>query len=134
MAGKTYDECLNAWMAFIQLILALGFEINYKKLEAPTTSLVFLGIRICSETMSLSLPPDKLQKIQEVVLTFQHKHRATKRQLQSLAGKLNHAARVVRGGRTFLRHLLNAINKLRLPHHKTRIEGALKADIDWWAI
>ena len=54
---------------------------------------------------------------------------ANKRQL---AGKLNYASRVVRGGRTFLRRLLDAINALRLPHHKACIQGALLQDILWW--
>jgi hypothetical protein len=132
IAGETYDECLEAWVALIQLLMSLGFNINYKKLVSPSTDIVFLGVRINSETMQLSLPPDKLRQIKEVVTSFKHKQRATRRQLQSLAGKLNHAARVVRGGRTFLRRLLSAITKLRSPHHKTRVQGALKHDIDWW--
>ena len=38
----------------------------------------------------------------------------------------------MRGGPTFLRHLLNAINALRQPFHKVRINGALRGDIRWW--
>ena len=60
------------------------------------------------------------------VSDFLQKKQVTKRQLQSIAGKLSHAAKVVHGARLFLRHLFNAIGKLQ--HHKTRIQGAVKAD------
>jgi hypothetical protein len=57
----------------------------------------------------------------------------TKRQLHSIAGKLSHAAKVVCGARLFLRRrLFNAIGKLHHQNHKTRIHGAVKADLLWW--
>ena len=130
--GDTYSQCLESWVALIQLLLRLGFEVNYSKLKPPSRDITYLGIRIQSQSMELSLPPDKLDSINECLHTFKDKSRACKRQLQSLAGKLNYAARVVRGGRTFLRRLLDAINSLRFPHHKCRIRGALLKDIEWW--
>jgi hypothetical protein len=61
-----------------------------------------------------------------------NKKRVTKQQLQSLVGRLNFAARVVRGARLFLRRLFNAISTLKHPRHKLRLRGAVKADIVWW--
>ena len=133
VVGDTYQECLDAWMCLMQLLLNLGFNISYNKVEPPTTDIVFLGIEISSKTMQLSLPPAKLRDIRMCLQQFQLRRRASKRQLQSLAGKLNYASRVVRGGRTFLRRLLNAINALRLPCHKARIRGPLLDDIRWWS-
>lgn len=130
--GSTYEECLSAWLALINLLLKLGFDINYGKLVAPTTDIIFLGVNINSETMQLSLPLGKLTDIQQIVSEFMGRQRATKKQLQSLAGKLNHAARVVRGGRTFLRRILNCINKLQRPFHKAKLTGAIQKDIEWW--
>lgn len=130
--AESYDTCLQAWMDLIRLILKLGFDISYSKLAPPSTDMTFLGVRLRSDTMTLSLPPDKLTSIKSCLHNFKSRTRATKRQLQSLAGKLNHASRVVRGGRTFIRRLLTAIHKLRMPHHKARIQGALLGDISWW--
>jgi hypothetical protein len=130
--GDTYEECLQAWVALITLLLELGFEINYSKLEAPENSMVFLGIELNSIAMQLSLPKEKLSSIRSVIIDFMGRTRATKRQLQSLAGKLGHAAKVVRGGRTFLRRILNCINKLHRPYHKARIKGNVLKDIQWW--
>ena len=132
VVGESYEECLEAWVSLIQLIMHLGFDISYDKLQQPSQDIVFLGIRIQSQSMQVSLPSSKLDDIKACLHNFQRKKHATKRQLQSLAGKLNYAARVVRGGRTFLRRLLNAINSLRLSHHKIRLRGALMDDIKWW--
>ena len=130
--AQTYEACLEAWLALINLLLQLGFELNYKKLVAPTTRLVFLGIQFDTGSCELALPQEKLEDIVEVTGSFLRKSRATKRQLQSLAGKLNFAAKVVRGGRTFLRRILDSIKQLRRPHHKVRIAKAAKQDIEWW--
>ena len=130
--GESYDQCLEAWLALINLLLRLGFEINFKKLVAPTTCLVFLGVQLDSIACELTLPADKLVKIRDNVSSFLHMKRATKRQLQSLAGSLNFAAKVVRGGRSFLRRILNSIQQLRRPSHKARLDGAVRGDIVWW--
>jgi len=61
------------------------------------------------------------------------KQSITKRALQTLVGKLNFAARVVFGGRTFLRRMIDTVNSLRHPHHHIRPTVALKADLAWWA-
>lgn len=45
----------------------------------------------------MTLPEEKLADLHTVVSTFQRKGRATKNQLQRLAGKLNCACRVVYG-------------------------------------
>ncbi|XP_078583889.1 uncharacterized protein LOC144866402 [Branchiostoma floridae x Branchiostoma japonicum] len=58
--------------------------------------------------------------------------RISKRELLSLLGKLNWAARVVRGGRTFMRRLIDLSKTLRRPHHYARLSGEARADLDWW--
>ena len=93
---------------------------------------MFLGIQSDTCSLELSLPNDKLISIKECVSCFLQKKRATKRQLQSIAGKLSHAAKVVRGARLFLRRLFIAIGKLKRQHHKTRLHGMVRADLLWW--
>ena len=47
-----------------QLFESLGLIVNQKKsILTPTQELEFLGFRLCSMTMRLSLPPKKLRKI-----------------------------------------------------------------------
>ena len=48
---------------------------------------------------------------------FAGRKRATKRQLQSIVGKLSWSSAVIRGGRVFLRRMLNYIAVLKRPSH-----------------
>jgi len=130
--GDTHSECLAAWKELIYIVERLGFELNQDKLIPPSKQMSFLGISLDSEAMSVTLPDEKLVNIREILREYLGKSRATKRQLQSLAGKLNYAASVVRGGRTFLRRLLDCINRLKYGHHKCRLTGDLMLDIRWW--
>jgi hypothetical protein len=54
--------------------------------------------------------------------------------LQSVIGKLNWCARVVRGGRTFLRNLINLLVKVTESYHFIRITTAAKQDLLWWIV
>jgi len=130
--GQSYEECLEAWLVLINILLKLGFDINYKKLVAPCTCLVFLGIQLDTNLCQIALPEEKLVDIRSIIASFLRRKRASKRQLQTLAGKLNFAAKVVRGGRTFLRRILNCIQHLRRPHHKAVISAAAQMDLQWW--
>ena len=102
-------RCRKALSCLIFLLRKLGFYINWKKVVDPTQHLTFLGIDINSVSMQLSLPENKLLELRRELASFMGRQRASKQQLQSLAGKLNWAASVVYGGRAFLRRIINAI-------------------------
>jgi len=72
-----------------------------EKTEGPTTSLLLLGVELDTELMELRLPQKKLLKLRELVAKWRQRKACTKRELQSLAGYLNHACKVIRSGRRF---------------------------------
>ena len=74
-----------------------------RKLEGPGTTLRFLGIEINTKEMSLRLPAEKLAELRLLVANWLGRKCCTVRELESLVGKLQHASKVVRPGRTFLR-------------------------------
>ena len=132
LCAPTLDECALAMSTLIELLRSLGFRINWKKVVDPTQQLVFLGIEINSVTMSKRLPDDKLAALKNTICDFSKKKRASKKQLQSLAGKLNWAAGVVYGGRVFIRRIIDAICKLAAANHKCILSREVRADIEWW--
>ena len=79
----------------ISLLRKLGFQINWNKVIDPSTTITFLGIEIDSIAMCLRLPDEKLIQVRQGLSLFQLRKRASKKQLQSLAGKLNFCASVV---------------------------------------
>ena len=99
--GPTYAECQEIFNCLVELLQESGFQIRCHKVVPPTQDLIFLGILINSVSQTLELPQDKLVALQDLVEAFLHWHRASKRQLQSLAGKHSWACRVVYGGEPF---------------------------------
>lgn len=126
------EICAAALHCLIQLLRKLGFAIHWGKVVDPTTKITFLGIELDSLDMTLRLPEEKLQGFHEELHSFLKRKRATKRQLQSLAGRLSWAAGVVKGGRVFLRRIFDKIRLLRHASHKTLISLDVRADLLWW--
>lgn len=131
--GKTETECRQAYETLLQLLQDLGFQINYKKSVPPCQKLTFLGVVIDTINRVLELPKNKLSELKRLVGTFLRKKSATKLELQKLAGKLNWACKVVRGGRTFLRRIIDLSMSCKHVHHYVKLNKGAKEDIIWWA-
>lgn len=130
--ADTLKECAEAMNLLIALLRKLGFQINWKKVVDPSTKIIFLGIEIDSIAMCLRLPDEKLTQVRHELSLFLNRKRASKKQLQSLAGKLNFCASVVYGGRVFSRRIINTINLLKEGSHKIKLSNSIKSDIVWW--
>ena len=131
--GDTKHECELAYYELIKLLTELGFNINWEKAVASTQRLTFSGIEIDTVLRQLCLPDSKLCELRQLLSDTLLKRSITKRELQSLVGKLNFAACVVFGARTFLRRIIDVTNTLSRPHHHVRINTSLRADLSWWA-
>ena len=81
------------------LLRRLGFAINYSKVEGPAQRITFLGITLDTVTQTVELPQRKLSELYDTLLDMYSRPKVTKRQLQSLAGKLNWATQCTYGGR-----------------------------------
>ena len=130
--AKTRAECQAAMESLLKLLRELGFAINYKKIELPTQKLVFLGILLDSTSMTISVPNEKIQETKLLLQYFMNARKVTKRQIQSLAGKLVLLTQCVYGGRFHLRRLFDRANQLRHPGHRSLVTMDMKQDIVWW--
>ena len=71
------------------------------------------------------MPERKISEVNEALQAAINKIKLTKRELQRLARRLDFAARVIYGGRTFLRRLINSF-------HYTRMTQTLRKDLHSW--
>lgn len=95
---------------------------------------MYLGITIDSVKMELRLPEGKLDKVKELLSTFENKKSASKHQLEKLAGSLAHCATVVRGGRTFCRRIYDACKLASQNKSKhVRLNVLIREDIKCWS-
>lgn len=130
--GLTQLECQRGFDTLCELLVSLGFELSPSKIVPPCQTLVFLGVSFDTVNLTLSLPAQKLSALREVVKDFLSRKRATKRHLQQLAGRLNWACKVVYGGRTFLRRILDLMNTLSSSASKCRLTLDFHRDMVWW--
>lgn len=130
--GGSEEDATRSQAKVLAILRRLGFYVSYKKVVAASTKIRFLGIDIDSSNLELSLPMDKLKKLQCVLGWFQDRRRATKKQLERLGGLLAHCAKVIRGGRTFCRRIYDLMATLSKPFYKARLTGSFREDIRWW--
>ena len=104
------EKCAAAFNCLLQLLRKLGFAIHWGKVMDRTQRITFLGIELDSVSISMRLPDDKLHSFRQELQEFLLRKRASKRQLQMIAGRLSWAAGVVRGGRVFLRRIFDQIS------------------------
>ncbi|CAC5409244.1 unnamed protein product [Mytilus coruscus] len=86
---STKQGCAQGLMVLIYLLCKLGFAISWSKVLDPCQKLVILGVEKDFTTFELRLPSTKLEQLRQDLADFQQRKHVSKKQLQSLAGKLN---------------------------------------------
>ena len=105
------------------------------KQVSPTTCLVFLGIEVDSVAGQLRLPADKLARLSSALIDWGERQSCTRKELESLIGHLNHACKVVRSGRSFLRRMIDLLHTRRQSRRgpiPIRLNTGFQADLAWW--
>lgn len=117
----------------VRVMSWLGLPISTKKLEGPATVITYLGIEIDTVKMEARLPHAKLLELKALCAQWLTKSTCTTEELQSIIGKLNHAAKVVRSGRLFITRLwalLHATSHVKRPF---RVGTEYRKDFAWWS-
>ena len=126
------DKCKRDLTVALETCDEVGFPVAGEKTGWPATRMTLLGIEVDSKEMILRLPEEKLQKLKLLVAGWRKRKSCLKRELQSLAGHLNHACKAVRPGRRFLRGLFGLLSQFRNRQHMVRLNAAFRADVEWW--
>ena len=110
-AHQSFDYLYN-------LLLDLGFDISEKKVVTPATKVTCLGVEINSENFTVSITEEKIQDILNICNMWSDKTHCTKRELQSLLGKLLYITKCVKSSCFFLNRMLEL---LRSSHKQDKI-------------
>jgi hypothetical protein len=94
--------------------------------------MTFLGIKFNSCKMSMEVTEDRMAEISEELKNWSTKQRASRREIQSLAGKLMFIAKCCKHGRSFMARILSAIKRLKRSNHHTYLNAEFKKDVQWW--
>ena len=95
-----------SFVSLFDLMKDLNLTISDKKLIPPSTQVVCLGVLIDTERGTVSIPPEKLCQINDMVKEWLTKKTCTKHQLQSLLGLLLYIHKCMKLARAFLNRML----------------------------
>ena len=116
----------------LQLMAQLGLTVSDKKLVSPSTRVTCLGVLIDTVAGTISIPPEKLDAINDAVRLWLDKDVASKCQLQSILGLLLYVHKCCKPARFFLNRMLEL---LRTGHGRQKIllTPDFKRDLRWFA-
>ena len=112
----------------------VGVPLAEDKTEGPTCVLTFLGIEIDSNQFILRLPQEKLARICKTLDDWTNRLSCRRRELESLVGLLQHAAKVVYPGRSFLHRMIVLLQGTRRASRFIQLNRGFKADLCWWKL
>ena len=117
------------------LLKDLGLAESTQKAEAPTTMITYLGIEFDSQAMEMRVPAEKLQEIKSEIGSWLRRTTISKKDLQSLLGKLFWIAKVVKHARVFLGRMLEQLRSMvgMQDNKKVKLLDETRKDILWWA-
>ena len=88
-------ECARALSKLLEILERLGLPVAPEKVEGPLVCLGFLGFEVDSRAMEIRLPRSKLEEIVAMLKQWEGRKACSRKDLESLVGKLSFAARVV---------------------------------------
>ena len=98
----------------------------------PTSKLTFLGFVLDSTELTISLPEEKKLAYMTEIQNILGRRSLTKKVLQSLIGKLMHAAVCIPIGRAFFRSLINKCSCLPHPQCWVSLSKDERLNLAWW--
>lgn len=124
--------CQRSLDSFASLCEDIGVPLAPEKTTTPATWVVFLGFLLDSIARTTSLPADKVEKYsEEVEHIITLAGRISRKQLESVVGKLNFAAAVV-PARPFLFRLSKRIYSVSKPYHWIKVTKEMREDLKTW--
>ena len=126
------SSCAKSLSVALDTCDLLGVPVAAHKTIEPSTSLTFLGIQVDTVEGQFRLPVEKLSRLKATISAWRGRRKCTKRELLSLVGQLQHAASVVKPGRTFLRRMIDLSKVVSQLHFTIRLNNAFRADLEWW--
>ncbi len=116
------NNCSVSLQCFISLADSIGLPIKQSKTVLPTTSVVLHGILFDTEKMILLVPPDKVQKAQDLILQMLRRKKVTLLMIQSLAGLLSFCTKAIPAGRSFLWWLFDLTKGVSFAHQHVNMK------------
>ena len=124
-----------AYKTLDSILQKCGIEEAKHKSCPPSTVMTFIGVLFNTENMTISVTPERLKEICNLLSIWLQKDTASLREIQSLLGKLDFIAACVRPGRIFISRMLKWLKLLykdHTPNQQVVVPDYVKKDVLWW--
>ena len=122
-------------MGLAALFKDLGLAESPSKAHPSSRKMVYLGVHFDTEKMEMSVPTEKLAELKAEIDMWARKTTITRKNLQSLLGRLFWVAKVVKFSRVFMGRLLAQLRDMSSTkdHVKVKLEEQSRRDLLWWS-
>ena len=119
-----------------ELFKSLGLEESTDKACKPSKTMVFLGVEFDTQKLTMSVPGDKVQELRSDLQMWARRTTATRRELQSIIGKLFWVSKMVKHSRSFISRLLQQLRDIHgtTENKKVPLSPECKKDLTWWSM
>ena len=121
----------EAYHKLQEILHKFGLKEALNKSCPPSHIMIFLGIKVNTLNLTLSIPEEKWEEIITIAKSWLVKKTASLKDTQKLAGLLNFACRCVKSGRVYLSRILNFLRTLSKNGVK-KVPISVKKDVQWW--
>lgn len=129
--SNTLKRAQHSFLKFQQLCEHLGLELSPEKSVPPTQIIEWLGFEFNSVDMTLNISEKKLSELMLDCQKWESMESASKKDLQHIAGKLNHVSQAIFNSRKFMSRILDTLRSA--PASGTIPLGQdFKLDIRWF--
>lgn len=138
LLGDTYSTCLTNLQSTKELLISLGFVINFHKSSTiPNTRCKFLGFIIDSRSYSIELTTEKRIRLKELVQKMSNKKTCKIRTFANLVGSLIAACPALSYGWLYTKQAerqkhLALLNNGGDYEGSIKIRECLQPDFNWW--
>ena len=128
---ETREQAQEGMDNFITICHELGLDLAPDKLVRPTRNLEWLGIQVDTANMLITIPHQKLGEVLHECTRWHQKTDATRREIQSLVGRLAFVSQCIPPARRYMARLLATLRSA--PQTGTvQIDSECQKDIDWF--
>ena len=113
-----------------QLFEDLGLPTVREKNSPPAKSIIWLGIYFDVQYFTLSVPSKKLQELITYADIITNRQYVTRKQMQSVVGRIMHISKCIIPARLFSSRLLAAMRAAQ--HDRIEITDSVRKDLDWF--
>jgi hypothetical protein len=130
-AAVSYELACQQFHLVQQVMCDLGIQEARHKASPPAQSMVWLGLLFDTINMTISIPKDKIVEVLDLLQAWRVKTSATRKQLQSILGKLFHVGQCIAPARKFVNRMLTTMRACPV-HGRIILDDDFKKDLQWF--